>query len=69
MGLLNEIKRGENLTHPQATPRWMLVAFVVLFVLIGVVMAVLYVWGKAANAVQNVPVVGSITAPMRVYAS
>ena len=69
MGIINDIKRGENLMHPQATPRWMIVAFAVLFILVFIVMAVLWVWGKAAVAVQNVPVVGSVTAPMRVYAS
>jgi hypothetical protein len=69
MGFVSEIKKGENLAHPQASPRWMIFAVIAVVILGLVVMTGLWILGKGAVVVQNVPVLGNVTAPARVYAS
>ena len=69
MGFVKELKSGEELTKPKATIPWMAAAIVLVVLLGFVVMAALWILGKGANAVQNVPVLGTVTAPARVYAS
>jgi len=69
MGILNNMKGGEDLTHPRLSGGWILYAVVGAIVLIGVVLGALFFWGKVSGAAQNIPVVGSMTAPMRVYMS
>ena len=69
MGFVSEIKKGESLTAPKATLKWFGLAVVGIVLLIGAALVALFVWGKGSAATTNIPVVGTITAPMRVYAS
>lgn len=69
VGVINQIKKGENLLHPRLSAGWIIAAIVGVFILGGIVLFTLWGWGQVSNAAQNVPVVGSVTAPARVYAS
>ena len=60
---------GANLTHPRLKAGWIIGATVGIAVIAGIVLVVMWGYGKLAGVTQNVPVVGSITAPARVYMS
>ena len=66
MGIINEVKRGADLTHPRLSTGWILTAFIAVLILIAVVIAAMWTWGQAKTVV---PGLARVTTAARSYMS